>query len=650
MAFEPREDGPPRPRGRRPVTDYSATMLNWLHHRRPRWEGGVQYDGEEERPLASWLTTMIPPAARVARAGDTIPNHHLHSSLNKAKHPINVVRWTPEGRRLLTGSTSGEFTLWNGQSFNFETIMQAHDSAIRAAEWTSNGDWLVSADNDGIIKYWPPNFNYLESFQGHDQPIRDMSFSPTDNKFVTASDDSTLKIWDFAEGVEEATIQAHGWDAKSVDWHPTKSLIVSGSKDHLVKLWDPRERRCLHTFHGHKSTITKVMFERVRGLCFASSARDQVARIFDLRMMRDIALLKGHDKDISTLTWHPIHPMLLSTGGHDGSIFHYLLDEQNPPDDVLTLAVWDTTEPKNAPSQSIWPAHKIPFAHEMPVWSLDWHPVGMIMASGSNDRITRFWSRSRPGDMSWQTDRFHVGGEGEGGRDRRANWRARQEEEMQQQIEDEADALVDQNQQPAVPGLTALPPGLQHLPGLTAAFSGVSGAPGDTSPSSATAPRPPIPMFGTPGAPPLPPGMIPPPGLAGAPAPPPFPFPPLDPSRPPPSIEEMAEMMQRAGYALPPPGAVPPPGMFPPPPPGFPVPPPPPGTAGGPDFGPGQVPGLDNAAAAAAASASGGVPGLGGAAPPVLNPDGTVRRRGPLPSQEESLRMEQHRGNFRHSR
>jgi len=57
---------------------------------------------------------------------DTIPAKHLHSSLNKIKHPVNVVRWTPEGRRLLTGSSSGEFTLWNGMGFNFETIMQVH--------------------------------------------------------------------------------------------------------------------------------------------------------------------------------------------------------------------------------------------------------------------------------------------------------------------------------------------------------------------------------------------------------------------------------------------------------------------------------------------------------------------------------------------
>lgn len=67
---------------------------------------------------------MVPPAATAQTIGDAIPSRHLHSSLNKIKHPINVVLWTPEGRRLLTGSSSGEFTLWNGMAFNFETLMQ----------------------------------------------------------------------------------------------------------------------------------------------------------------------------------------------------------------------------------------------------------------------------------------------------------------------------------------------------------------------------------------------------------------------------------------------------------------------------------------------------------------------------------------------
>jgi len=30
--------------------------------------------------------------------------------------------------------------------------------------------------------------------------------------------------------------------------------------------------------------------------------------------------------------------------------------------------------------------------------SLAWHPLGHVLASGSNDNATKFWSRSKPGD------------------------------------------------------------------------------------------------------------------------------------------------------------------------------------------------------------------------------------------------------------
>ena len=287
---------------------------------------------EMERPSASYIVDMQPPAARVASAAESIPAKAVHSSLNKVKHPINVVKWTPEGRRLLTGSTSGEFTLWNGMGFNFETIMQAHEAAIRAVEYTSTDDWLLSADQTGVVKYWQTNFNNVKEIQAHTEAVRGLSIAPTDTKFVTCADDTTLKIWDFASSTEESTLTGHGWEVKSVDWHPHKGLLVSGSKDHQVKFWDPRTGRCLTTLHGHKNPISKTMFEPVQGNMLATCARDHTARIFDLRMMRDVLLLKGHEKDIITMAWHPMHKNLLSTGGVDGSIHHYLLVEHRRVD------------------------------------------------------------------------------------------------------------------------------------------------------------------------------------------------------------------------------------------------------------------------------------------------------------------------------
>ncbi|KAK6438079.1 pre-mRNA cleavage and polyadenylation factor (CPF) complex subunit [Oleoguttula sp. CCFEE 5521] len=558
---------------RRNATDIGNTYVHYLENRRPKYQASRGF--EAERPTSSYIHDMLPPAGRRSRPVDSIPARHLHSSLNKVKHPVNVVKWTPEGRRLLTGSTSGEFTLWNGTGFNFETIMQAHDHALRAVTYSHNDEWLISADQAGIVKYWQTNFNNVKEIQAHADPVRDLAFAPTDSKFVTASDDASLKIFDFAGGTEESVLTGHQWDAKCVDWHPTKGLLVSGSKDHQVKLWDPRTGRCLTTLHGHKNTVAMTKFEPTNGVLLASCARDPVARVFDIRMMRDVFLLKGHDKEISSLTWHPIHSSMLTTGGGDGAMHHYLLDEQNPPPGTAsTLSPYDSVNPTEASAQTIYPAHKTQYAHEYAIWAMDWHPLGHILATGANDKVTRFWTRPRPGEDSYINDRWHIG---QAAAEAQGTWKkseaARLREEEEAEAEDEADALPDQSGPsrsylPGLPGIgmTALPP---HPDGTS-----LGGA--------QQLDFPPLPMGFPPGAPP-----------------------PMD-------MESLKKMF---GGSLPP---LPPNGM--------PLPPPPPGFVMPPGFPP--------------------LPGMGG----LGNDAAGVRKRGPLPSQEESLQAEMRLGRYTKAR
>ncbi|KZT36210.1 WD40 repeat-like protein [Sistotremastrum suecicum HHB10207 ss-3] len=338
------------------------------------------------RPAPPYVINLLPPKAYPSNPSTSLCTKFVHTSTNKIRCPVNVVIWTPEGRRVLTGSTSGEFTLWNGLTFNFETILQAHDSAIRAISYTHSGAYIASADQSGIIKYFQPNMNNLNAWQAHREAVRGLSFSPDDGKFATASDDSTVRLWSFEESRSERTLTGHGWDVKCVQWHPTKGLLASGSKDNLIKFWDPRTGTCLSTLHSHKNTVQALAWNPA-GDMIASASRDQSVRVFDIRAMKEVRLFKGHKKEVCSLAWHPVHPILVS-GGSEGSILH-----------------WDVNSPNSAskdatPGMNLGPRATLSEAHDSNVWSLAFHPLGHLLASASNDHTTRFWSRERPGDTT----------------------------------------------------------------------------------------------------------------------------------------------------------------------------------------------------------------------------------------------------------
>lgn len=72
---------------------------------------------------------LLPPEATPLEPACAVVTKWFHTAVTKSdipkqRSPVFALRWTPEGRRLVTGSSSGQFTLWNGFTFNFETILQ----------------------------------------------------------------------------------------------------------------------------------------------------------------------------------------------------------------------------------------------------------------------------------------------------------------------------------------------------------------------------------------------------------------------------------------------------------------------------------------------------------------------------------------------
>lgn len=356
----------------RKTIDYNSAIINQLEAR--LWQRDYR-DQRALQPDSCYYTELVPPLYQVHNSINAVTTKFVRTSTNKMRCPIFCVAWTPEGRRLVTGASSGEFTLWNGLTFNFETILQAHDSPVRCMVWSNNDTWMVTGDHSGFVKYWQSNMNNVKMFQAHKEPLRGISFCPTDQKFATCSDDGTVRVWDFLRCHEERILRGHGADVKCLDWHPQKSLLVSGSKDSQqpIKLWDPKSGLSLATLHAHKSTVMEVKWNQ-NGNWMLTASRDHLIKLFDIRNLnQEVQTFRGHKKEVTSISWHPIHESLFASGGSDGSIMFW---------------VAGADKEVGAMEQ----------AHDSIVWSLAWHPLGHILCSGSNDHSSKFWTRNRPGD------------------------------------------------------------------------------------------------------------------------------------------------------------------------------------------------------------------------------------------------------------
>ncbi|KAK0075925.1 hypothetical protein PV325_006170 [Microctonus aethiopoides] len=357
----------------RKTVDYNSAIIKSLENR--VWQRDYR-DRRALQPDVMYYPDLLPPPSYIDNPINAVTTRFVKTATNKMRCPIFCMAWTPEGRRLVTGASSGEFTLWNGLTFNFETILQAHDSPVRTMVWSHNESWMVTGDHAGYVKYWQSNMNNVKMFQAHKEAIRGLSFSPTDHKLATCSDDGTVRIWDFLRCHEERILRGHGADVKCVHWHPQKSLVISGSKDNQqpIKLWDPKSGQSLATLHAHKSTVMDVKWNE-NGNWLVTASRDHLLKLFDLRnLSQEVQTFRGHKKEASSVAWHPSHEGLFCSGGSDGAILF-----------------WHVGADKEVGA--------IEQAHDSIVWTLAWHPLGHILCSGSNDHTSKFWTRNRPGDL-----------------------------------------------------------------------------------------------------------------------------------------------------------------------------------------------------------------------------------------------------------
>jgi polyadenylation factor subunit 2 len=126
----------------RKTVDYNSSVMKYLEDR--VWKRDFRDDRSlQADPLYSQLLTL--PQDMIDNPVSCVMTKFIRAALNKDPRPVFcvcvskspkefsylkfliiffLIQWTPDGRRLITGASSGEFTLWNGLTFNFETILQ----------------------------------------------------------------------------------------------------------------------------------------------------------------------------------------------------------------------------------------------------------------------------------------------------------------------------------------------------------------------------------------------------------------------------------------------------------------------------------------------------------------------------------------------
>jgi serine/threonine protein kinase len=82
-----------------------------------------------------------------------------HDTLSGHQEAVLAVAISPDGKTIASGAMDGKMNLWDADTKQLITSIQAHDHAVRSIVFQPNGQALITASWDRTMKIWRPNLN-----------------------------------------------------------------------------------------------------------------------------------------------------------------------------------------------------------------------------------------------------------------------------------------------------------------------------------------------------------------------------------------------------------------------------------------------------------------------------------------------------------
>src|SRR5262245_36518890 len=241
---------------------------------------------------------------------------HRFLSILRHNGTVYSVTFSPDGKRMATGSDDGAVRLWDAATGQELLNVNGHTGFISSVAFSPDGKRLAIGSSDHTVRLWDAATGQelltLKERLGYALSV---AFSPDGKRLATGGVNRTAKLWDAATGQKLLTFEHY---AETVAFSPDGKRLVTGGGEYTVKLWDAATGQELLALREETDKFRSVAFSP-DGKRLATGSMDHTVRLWDAATGQELLTIKGHSNSVFSVTFSP-DGKRLATGGSDRTV------------------------------------------------------------------------------------------------------------------------------------------------------------------------------------------------------------------------------------------------------------------------------------------------------------------------------------------